>query len=302
MDRGRFDELLALAGEAFAEGRLAEALAVFSEAEALARNAGQDTPADRALCNACFVRIEMGRAEESIPILRRVFMASKDPRNRCVSAYNLSAAFINTGDIEKARQWAERAQGLIGQVDDFSLRAGVSNQAGSLALKCSDFEAAQSAFEDARAALDTLPSEVAEANRATVLDNLGYCRICREELDEGLQLCEEARRRLEKINAEHLLYEPLQDLCYGYILNGKLEKAHACGEKAIALAEKYEDLQVMKNCLFLLAEVSVRRGDAFRARRYLRELAEFYPEVEMNEEMIDIFLMTDLTHVVNLRG
>ncbi len=48
--------------------------------------------------------------------------------------------------------------------------------------------------------------------------------------------------------------------------------------------------------------IAVRRGDTFRARRFLRELTHFYPEVEMNEEIIDVFLATDLTNVVNLRG
>ena len=43
-------------------------------------------------------------------------------------------------------------------------------------------------------------------------------------------------------------------------------------------------------------------GDTFRARRYLRELAAYYPEVGVSEEIIDVFLATDLTSVVNLRG
>jgi hypothetical protein len=46
----------------------------------------------------------------------------------------------------------------------------------------------------------------------------------------------------------------------------------------------------------------VRRGDSFRARRYLRELTTHYPEVGISEELIDVFLATDLTTVVNLRG
>ncbi len=115
-------------------------------------------------------------------------------------------------------------------------------------------------------------------------------------------MCEQARVTLDVAKADHLVYENLQDLCYGYILDDQLESANACGEQALELAEKYEDLQVMKNCLFLLAEIAVRRGDTFRARRFLRELTHFYPEVEMNEEIIDVFLATDLTNVVNLRG
>ena len=81
-----------------------------------------------------------------------------------------------------------------------------------------------------------------------------------------------------------------------------LDRAHECGERALDLAVDFEDDQVVKNCLFLLSETAVRRGDTFRARRYLRELTAYYPEVGISEEIIDVFLATDLTSVVNLRG
>ncbi len=54
--------------------------------------------------------------------------------------------------------------------------------------------------------------------------------------------------------------------------------------------------------MFLLAEVSVRSGDRFRARRYLRELAQYYPELDISEELIDVLMATDFTRAVNLRG
>lgn len=302
MEISTFDHLMEMAQEHFAAGDLQAARSAFEKAENYARRAGLRDEADRALCNACFVHIEMGSAEEAVPTLRSLFMATLHPRNRCVAAYNLAAAFINTGNIDKAREWASRSRELVSEIDDPVLCAGANNQAGSLALKTSDFDEAREAFQNALEALEEIPGDAAMAGRPTILDNLGYCLICEAELEEGLALCEKARKELEKKKARHLLYETLQDLCYGYLLADDLERARSCGEEAIAIAEEYEDLQVMKNCLFLLAETSVRAGDSFRARRYLRELAEFYPEIDMNEEMIDVFLMTDLTQVVNLRG
>lgn len=290
------------AQENFAAGKLQEACECFGRAERVGRDAGLTDEADRALCNQCFVRIEMGQAQEAIPVLHRVFMSTQHPRNQCVAAYNLAAAFINTEDFPKAREWASRSQSFARDIDDPILCAGANNQAGSLALKASDFQEARQSFENALAAFQELPEARRNVGRATILDNLGYCLICEENFDEGLALCEEARAELELLQAQHVLYETLQDLCYGYILRDRLDKARQCGEEALALAEEYEDLQVMKNCLFLLAEIAVRAGNTFRARRYLRELAEFYPEIQMNEEMIDVFLMTDLTTVVNLRG
>jgi hypothetical protein len=107
---------------------------------------------------------------------------------------------------------------------------------------------------------------------------------------------------MESLGAESYLYETLQDLCYGYVLADDLERAESCGLKALELAVRHSDEQIAKNCLFLLSEIAVRRGDTFKARRYLRELTAYYPESGVSEEIIDVFLATDLTTVVNLRG
>ena len=82
----------------------------------------------------------------------------------------------------------------------------------------------------------------------------------------------------------------------------ELDMASNCGERALELAIEHDDQQIAKNCLFLLSEIAVRRGDTFGARRYLHELTAYYPEAGISEEIIDVFLATDLTTVVNLRG
>ncbi|MCK5378793.1 MAG: hypothetical protein KAJ78_05280 [Acidobacteria bacterium] len=298
----RYDRLLREAQGAFAAGDLQSALRHFEAAQVLASGDGDGDRADRAACNACFVLIELGQAEEQIPRLRRLFMGTLHPRNRCTAAYNIAAAYLNLEDFDNAMEWADRSSELARDIDEPSLTAGVHNQQASLALRFSRFEEAEKGFHLALDAMESLGETLQAANRATVLGNLGYALMCTERLEEGLNLCEQARAALDELSADNLIYENLQDLCYGYILDDQLERAHAAGERALGLAEHYDDNQVMKNCLFLLAEVAVRRGDAFRGRRYLRELAEFYPEIEMNEEIIDVFLTTDLTNVVNLRG
>mgnify|MGYP001829017291 CR=1 FL=1 len=133
-------------------------------------------------------------------------------------------------------------------------------------------------------------------------DNLGYVCICTDRLEEGVRLCEDARTALESLGAEHFLHQTLQDLCYGYLLQERLDAAATCGERALRLATEVNDALVAKYCLFLLSEVAVRKGDAFGARRYLRELSVHFPETAVSEEIIEVFLTTDLTTVVNLRG
>jgi tetratricopeptide (TPR) repeat protein len=172
---------------------------------------------------------------------------------------------------------------------------------GTLAARASNFDEAEHAFRrclDAHRGAEGYQQVMA----AQVEDNLGYVLMCSDRLDEGLRHCERAREVMETSGADHYLYETLQDLCYGYVLADELEAAQECGEHALELALEHADEQVAKNCLFLLSEIAVRRGDTFRARRYLHELTAYYPEAGVSEEIIDIFLATDLTSVVNLRG
>jgi len=124
---------------------------------------------------------------------------------------------------------------------------------------------------------------------AQVEDNLGYVMMCTNRLDEGIRSCEAARAILEEMGAEHYLYEVLQDLCYGYVLADELDHALSSGERALELAIEHNDQQIAKNCLFLLSEIAVRRGDTFGARRYLHELTAYYPEAGISEEIIDVF-------------
>ncbi len=298
----RYELLSVQAQEAFTAGNLDRAASLFDQAAGLARKSGDTDRADRAECNACYIRIQMGQAQEQIPRLRRLFMGTLHPRNRCSAAYNIAEAYRNLEDFESAMEWADRSSELVCSIDDPILAAGIHNQQASLALRFSRFEKAEEGFQQALDLMESLNGSFQAAGKATVLGNLGYVMMCTDRLSEGIELCEDARTTFERLSADHLIYENLQDLCYGYILDDRLDRAQEAGERALALAERYEDLQVMKNCLFLLAEAAVRRGDAFRGRRYLRELAEFYPEIGMNEEIIDVFLTTDLTNVVNLRG
>jgi len=298
----RYDLLLQEAQEAFASGDLEGALQHFETAEKLASDHGDGDRADRAACSVCFVLIEMGQAEAQIPVLRRLFIGTNDSFNRWSSAYSLAVAFDVSGDLDSASAWADRSAQLSERIDNREGPVRANNLAGILSLRRSNFNQAEGFFKRALIALENPKSLNEKTHRGTILGNLGYTFICTERLKEGLKLCEQARDTLDEASADHLIYENLQDLCYGYILDNQLERAHTAGGRALALAERYDDNQVMKNCLFLLAEVAVRRGDAFRGRRYLRELAEFYPEIEMNEEIIDVFLTTDLTNVVNLRG
>lgn len=296
-----FDALLDQAQQSYAEGQLDRSVELFTGAAETARRAGDEDGADRATCRRGFVLASIGRGAEVATELKRLFLRSRDDDNRYAAAYGLAVGYDVDGDLEQARDWAGRATEIGHGLGHAQYTSRSANLAGALALRTAHFEDAERFFVQARTASERLESQPPE-NLAQLVDNLGYTMLCTNRVKDGLALCEQARDQLDRLGARHLLYETLQDLCYGYVLDDRLEDAHTCGEQALELAMEYSDQLIAKNCLFLLAEIAVRRGDTFRARRFLRELATYYPEVGVSEEIIDVFLQTDLTTVVNLRG
>jgi tetratricopeptide (TPR) repeat protein len=299
--RASYDELLRRAERAVGTDDFERATALFAEAESVAREMGEVDLADRAFCNRCSILVELDRGADQIPKLKEILLRSSDTRNRFLAAYCTGVAYFISDDFERADGYARRATMLARELDDETFEGRSLNLVGTLAARDSRFDEAEEAF-----------SRCLEAHRddggyqrvmaAQVEDNLGYVMMCTDRLDDGIRRCENARRVLEEMGAEHYLYEVLQDLCYGYVLSDDLESAFRCGSAALELAIEHNDQQIAKNCLFLLSEIAVRRGDTFGARRYLHELTAYYPEAGISEEIIDVFLATDLTTVVNLRG
>ena len=297
----RFDELMQSAEAAFTGDDFERAAALYADAVEIARENGDNDRADRAFCNHCSVLVELDRGADQIPKLKEILLRSSDTRNRFHAAYCTAVAYDISGEGDKAQGYADRAASFASELGDPISASRSLNLVGNLSIRSSKFEEAENAFTRSLEAHRELDGHH-RMTEAQVRDNLGYVMMCTDRLDEGIRLCEEARSELERIGADHYLYETLQDLCYGHLVAEHLDRAQECGEKALDLAVEFEDDQVAKNCLFLLSETAVRRGDTFKARRYLRELTAYYPEVGVNEEIIDVFLATDLTSVVNLRG
>ncbi len=297
----RYEELSAAARGAFVQGRLEKASEIFGIVMALARREGDEAAADKAFCNRCAVLVELDAVRSEVPELQRILLRSTEPKTRWMAAYYTAVAFDLDGDRQRAASFAQRALDLAPHVDEPETEAATANLLGNLALLSSRFDDAEAAFERALAAYGGLGG-YHRLMAAQVRDNLGYTHLCTDRIASGLTLCESARNDMRELEASHYLAQTLQDLSYGYILGDELTAAREHGEEGLKLARVIDDRLIIKNSLFLLAEVSVREGDEFRARRFLGELTRCYPEVGPSEEIVDLLLGVDLTRVVNLRG
>jgi tetratricopeptide (TPR) repeat protein len=296
-----FDLLKQAENAAFTDGDFDRAVELQLEAEEWAREHGDQELVDRAFCNRCACLIELNQAGPHIPRLKEILLRSAEPWTRWMAAYHTAMAYDLENDTEKAFSYAERARELSHTIDDPVPHARCAFLLGTLALRRADFETAERAYLEAVAAHRKLDG-YHRVYESLAKENLGYVMLCTDRIEGGIELCEDAFRELQQRQGDFILHEVLQDLCYGHLLADNLDRAEECGARALDLAHECNDELIVKNCLFLLSEVAVRRGDAFRARRLLRELTAMYPEIGVSEELIDVFLETDLTQVVNLRG
>lgn len=301
MNDARFAELRALAREADLAGRPEEAVAIWDGAIAECESAGRDDLRDLALCLRCTPLLKLDRLGGAVGTLKQVLLRATRADTRSLAAYYLAVAYDLEDEVDRAHDYARRAFELADTVDDPAHRAAAANLAGALAIRRSDFPAADSAF---RRAIETfaLVDGYGPLMAAQARDNLGYVLLCTGQVDDGVVEVEQACTTMESFHADDFLYQGLQDLCYGYILQDRLEAAKTVGQRGLELAQAHDDPLVVKNLLFLLGEACVRSGERFQARRYLSELTHYYPDLANSDEMVEVLLGMDLTEVVNLRG
>lgn len=299
----RFEKLTEQAEQAFVEGNLEVAAELLLQAEQIAHASGHSELADQAFCRRSYLLIELEQLDDELDLkrLQKILLSSTVPKTQWMAAYYAGMAYYVQGQPDKALTYVRRSTELASDLGDSNCTAASANLQGNLELIGSHFLEAEECYASALAHFDASGS-FQEIMWAQLNDNLGYVYLCTDRPSEGVKLCERARETMEHAGAEHFLHQVLQDLCYGYLLLDEFELAHENGERGLQLALALDDKLVTKNLYYLLAEVAIRSGDRFRARRFLSSLADCYPGLAASDEIVEILMGADFTQVVNLRG
>ncbi len=284
-------------------GEFPAALAHFDEALQLARATGDEAFVDWIFVSRAAAAVEVGAAEADLLELKEILLRRTDPAIALRAASSLSVAFDLRRDTRKALFYARIAERHAADLGEASHLSATANRLGTILAASSRFEEAVAAF---RTALDWNAKESGEAGdseiwRAQTEDNIGYCLIALDRMDEGMELVHGALETLRRKNATGFLVYPLMDLSFGYLKQDRYVEARFFGEAALERLEAggpTGDTAVEKNLLYLLGEACQLSGDEDEAEEWFARLARHYPEFKNLRTYLEVF---DLRNVINLR-
>jgi tetratricopeptide (TPR) repeat protein len=291
-----FEDLKSRAQAASDAGRLEEAGRLMRTALAWVVEHGSEHQVDNAACAAAAIDIQLGRGEAELPRLREILLRSGDPGNCRLAAYHISLHYELTKNFKKSLFYAriarDRAE-LLGRPDWLAVSY---NQIGNALLGESFVSEACGEYERALAVMPGKPS----VWRALVLQNLGYCRILQKRFREGYTLLYESLATLRRFRA--LRYEAATrlDLCFAHLETERYAHARRQGEAALRIAEATDQVEAVKNALYLLGETESLSGTGSTAHAYFSRLQkEFFPDASY----LPAFLMTvDVRKLINLHA
>ncbi len=282
--------------EAVEAGRLEEALDWFDRAMARAEAEGDDAQRDLALCNRAAVAIELGRADPGVPALRAILVRNGGVANCRLAAYHLGRYYELAKDYKKALFYARIALDRSQQLDRPDWLASSHNLVGNALLAESQIELA---LQHYRQALELMPGRFRQW-RASILNNIGYCRVLQEDPVEGFRCLHASLRTFRTPAGSPYEVRVRLDLCYAHLEHGRYGHARRHGERALRMAEALGDADAEKNALFLLGETASLRGDDETAQGLFDRLHHrFFPTADY----LPGFLMSvDVRKLINLHA
>ena len=291
-----FEELKQRWHQAVEAGRLEEALEILDGALDRILEEPEPRLVDLVICDRAAVAIELGRGAAEIPRLREILVRNGDTANCRVAAYNIARFYELNKDYKKALFYARIARDrseLLGRRDWL---ASSHNLIGNTLLAESFIDKAQAEYEEA---LRCMPTEASPA-KARILDNLGYCCILQGRHQEGFSYLYQSLRILNRFGAERYQISTRLDLCFAHLEVGRYRDALHHGAAALALAEKMDEPQSIKNALYLLGEVAHLKGDMDTAHDHFARLQRtFFPEASY---LPGFLLAVDVRKLVNLHA
>ncbi len=292
-----FDRLREQGLEAQRAGRARQALDLFRQALAKAREDGDPKRIDLALCNQSSAEISLGSYLDVRGALRAVLMRRSSVEGAFLAADNLSRSYELTKEFKKGLFYARVARDHALASNNLLWRASTHNQSGNCLLGDSFFREAAEEYQQAIALVD---QDHLAYYKAGIRLNLGYCQCVLGNHREAFRLTFGSLRHFRRCQSTGDQAWAHLDLCHAYVQIDRAERARRHGLRALEMAEAVDDQDLLKNTLFMLGEAERMAGLYEEAHTRFTRLQEcFYPD---QPNLADLMLAVELRQIVNLRA
>ncbi|HEX4823453.1 MAG TPA: tetratricopeptide repeat protein [Candidatus Polarisedimenticolaceae bacterium] len=288
------DDRAERAAAAVQSGDFPAAIALY---EHLRQAASTTDDTDKAELNIAMVRLQMGEARRGEEGLREILLRTSDPKIAFHAAYNLACSLRQQGRYERALSYARRALERAQALDSADFLAPVHNLLGNVHLNQNYLDRALAEY---RIALSLRERQECDTrfSRAILEENIGYCLILKRRFDAGFERLAVALTLAEEVGDRRCRAECLQDLCYAYLMQGRIDEAIEEGERALEAAQACRFPDIVENCHYLLGELGSRANRLEMRDAHFDALQDLHPEVPFLRE----FLCTvDVTDVITLK-
>jgi tetratricopeptide (TPR) repeat protein len=296
--RKHLEFLRKTAREAIWSGDYERALTLYDDGLVLARTWKDRDLEDLFTCNRATTLIEMDRRDFDLARLKEIVLRNPSSFNGVLAAYVSANAHEARGEYTRARFYAQTALSKSRELGLEELTGTSLNLLANLELHEGRFEHARDLFAEALTRFEA-EGESLSRPAAVAADNLGYCHIALDEMDEGLPLVERSMTLLESLGARQAMDYPSLDLCFANVKLQRLGAAESWGRRALELGQEFGRQDVIKNSHYLLAETYCEMGRESEADAQYDALAGFYPDFPALKHYLR---QVSLMGMINLRA
>lgn len=294
----RYEQLRNAGNEAMQRGDFRSAEVAYGRALKLAETFDDGELGDLAYCNWASIKIELREEmDDVLAALRKLLLSSDVPGNCRLAAYHISRIYELRGEPKKGLFYARIARDRTSQLEnpDPASIAANHNQIGNFLVADSRFEEALAEYQRA---LDVQP-DTRSYRVSAFRQNAGYCHLMLGRPKQAFHLLYQSLRAFRRLGAAPLLALNHLDLAYAYLEVGRPRPAIRHSQKALSLAQQFNDEPNVKNALYLLGEAWHQSGDDDVARRHFERLADCYDGLPF---IADFLLSVDVRQLINLRA
>jgi len=296
--RKHLEFLRKTAREAIWAGDYERALTLYDDGLTLARSWKDRDLEDLFTCNRATTLIEMDRRDFDLARLKEILLRNPTSFNGVLAAYVSANAHEARGEYTRARFYAQTALAKSRELGLEELTGSALNLLANLELHESRFDAARDLFAEALARFEA-EGESLSRPAAIAADNLGYCYIALDHIEDGLPLVERSLTLLDELGARQAMDYPSLDLCFANVKMKRLDEAASWGRRALSLGQEFGREDVIKNSHYLLAETYSELGREEEADAQYNALAGYYPDFPALKHYLH---QVSLMGMINLRA